>query len=331
MSFISRYKHRPLKAGNMADNQISQVNIKTAKHIGQSLAIKSGVIGLLIGYIVFGWVISTWMSSNLGEKLTKAAFWIFHVEFWYHLLIGAIGLLAAAYFFGQLAGVEILIKRKNQFVTGVKYGLITLITGTLIGSSVGFIQEGLDNFGDFSNPFYDYYFKPLYWVTTFGIIPVIIVGLWFGQQIRKRGLDVSMRQHVKEYSSYSVLSKISDEVGMLLDSSGDGDDEIRLVIAGVLNKYFDQFINVLILDIGSALDINVYFKGYNLITNDRKSHGIAYAVFRFEVDTYPKDQYIDIKAMFLINRIIVMPSDGMKALKNRFEEDGFGQCELRLL
>ena len=160
-----------------------------AKLIGQRLAIKSALIGLTIAYIIFGGLIYSW-----DEKLLKSAFWIFDVDFWYHLIIGAIGLLTLAYFFGQLAGVEILIKRRNEFLTGIKYGLITLLTGTLIGSSVGFIQEGLDNIGEFSNPFYDYYFKPLYWVTMFGIIPVVIVGLWFGRQIKKQGLKINVGQ-----------------------------------------------------------------------------------------------------------------------------------------
>jgi hypothetical protein len=165
------------------------MDIKTAKQIGKRLALKSALIGLLIAYILFAWVTYGW-----DEKLSKAVFWIFDVEFWYHLLIGSIGLLAMAYFFGQLAGVEILVKRKNEIWIGIKYGLITLLTGTLIGSSVGFIQEGIDNIGGFSNPFYDYYFKPIYWVTIFGIVPVIIVGLWFGKQIKRKGLKVDVRQ-----------------------------------------------------------------------------------------------------------------------------------------
>jgi len=74
------------------------VEINTAKRIGQRLAIKSGLIGLLIAYVLFAWVTYSW-----DEKLSKAAFWIFDVEFWYHLVIGAIGLLTMAYFFGQLA------------------------------------------------------------------------------------------------------------------------------------------------------------------------------------------------------------------------------------
>ncbi len=140
-------------------------------------------MGLLIGYAIVGGLLLS--SSNM--KFIKAVFWIFDVDFWYHLIIGASGLLTMGYFFGQLAGVEILVNQKNDLWTGIKYGLVTLLTGTLIGSSVGFIQEGIDNIGGFSNPFYDYYLKPMYWVTLFGIVPVVIVGLWFGRQIKRRG------------------------------------------------------------------------------------------------------------------------------------------------
>ncbi len=174
------------------------MEIKTAKHIGQRLAIKSGLIGLLIAYILFAMLTYSW-----DEKLSKAIFWIFDVEFWYHLMFGAIGLLAMAYFFGQLAGVEILVNRKNDLWTGVKYGLIILLTGTLIGSSVGFIQEGVDNIGGFSNPFYDYYFKPIYWVTMFGLVPVIIVGLWFGRQIKRQGQKIDIKQNASRYATCS--------------------------------------------------------------------------------------------------------------------------------
>lgn len=163
------------------------MDIKTAKQIGQRLAIKSGLIGLFIAYTIFGGLLYSW-----DMKLLKAVFWIFDVEFWYHLIIGATGLLTMAYFFGRLAGVEILIKKRNELLTGIKYGLLTLVTGTLIGSSVGFIQEGIDNIGGFGNPFYDYYFKPMYWVTIYGIVPVIIVGLWFGRQIKRQRLKISV-------------------------------------------------------------------------------------------------------------------------------------------
>ena len=158
------------------------MEIKIARQIGKRLAIKSALIGLLIAYVTFGGLLYSW-----GMKLIKAALWITDVEFAFHLVVGAFGLLAMAYLFGQLAAIDILIKKRNELWTGIKYGIIILVTGTLIGSSVGFIEEGIDNLGKYGNPIYDYYFKPMYWIMIFGIVPVIIVGLWFGRQIKKQG------------------------------------------------------------------------------------------------------------------------------------------------
>lgn len=158
------------------------MDTKTAKKIGRRIAIKSGLIGLLIAYLLFALIMLSW-----DTNYKKALFWIVDVEFKFHLFVGAVGLLTMAYLFGQLAGVEILVKQKNYLLTGVKYGVLTLITGTLIESSVGFLEEGINDIGGFSNPFYDYYFKPLYWVTMYGIIPAIVVGLLFGIQIKRQG------------------------------------------------------------------------------------------------------------------------------------------------
>jgi hypothetical protein len=156
------------------------LDIKTAKVIGRRCAIKGAVAGLCIAYLIFAVAMLSW-----EPDFKKALFWIVDVEFKLHLSIAAIGLLTMAYFFGQFAGIEILIKKRNYWLTGVKYSILTVFTGTLIGSSVGFFQEGLRNIGGFGNPFYDYYFKPMFWVAWVGTIPAVIVGLLFGRQIKK--------------------------------------------------------------------------------------------------------------------------------------------------
>ena len=63
------------------------MDIRIAKQIGQRLAIKSGLIGLLIGYSIFGGLLYSW-----NMPILKAATWIFNVEYWYHLIVGAIGI-----------------------------------------------------------------------------------------------------------------------------------------------------------------------------------------------------------------------------------------------
>ncbi len=47
-------------------------------------------------------------------------------------------------------------------------------------------SEGIDNIGTQGNPFFDYIFKPMYSVLIFGLLPVLLVGIWFGRQIKNR-------------------------------------------------------------------------------------------------------------------------------------------------
>jgi len=150
----------------------------TAKQIGSRIAIKSALIGIVTAYSIMAILI------GLDEGIT-AILWVLDINYWPNLLLGALGLLLMGYLFGQRAGIEIIEQKKDYSWVGIKYGFITLITGTLIGSTLGFLQEGLDNIGTYDNPFEDYYFKPLFWVMIFGLVPVVLVGLWFGRKIKK--------------------------------------------------------------------------------------------------------------------------------------------------
>jgi hypothetical protein len=102
-----------------------------------------------------------------------------------------IGILAL-YLSGKFIGnkMEFLIKTKkwNATLTGI-IGLFTiLLFGIIFGSTVGFIQEGLENIkseNGLSNALIDYYLKPSFWILFFGIIPTIIVGGIIGCQIKK--------------------------------------------------------------------------------------------------------------------------------------------------
>src|SRR6478609_355216 len=154
-----------------------------ARKIGQLLALKSGLIGIALAYLTFSGVLIL-----VGGPLLPGLLWIFNVDYAINTIVGALGLLTMGYFFGGMAGSEILIKNRNYSLIGIMCGILTLLTGTIIGSTLGFIQEGLDNIGTPDDPFFDYYFKPLYWVTIFGVIPASLVGLWFGKKIKRKGL-----------------------------------------------------------------------------------------------------------------------------------------------
>jgi len=155
----------------------------TAQQIGSRIAVKSALIGIAIAYLI--------MATLLGlDEGISGLFWILEFDYWQNLLLGALGLILMGFIFGRMAGTEIIERKRNHRWVGIKYGFITLITGTIIGSTVGFIQEGFDNIGTLDDPIEDYYFKPLFWVMIVGSIPVILVGLWLGSRIKKIGAQI---------------------------------------------------------------------------------------------------------------------------------------------
>jgi hypothetical protein len=166
------------------------MNDQEAQKIGSRLAIKSVLIGAVVAYIIMGLMTWSW-DNNVIEGLT----WIKHIGYFENLLVGLFGLLASGYIFGKKAGHEIIVQKKDHTWVGFKYGLLTLWAGTFVGSLLGFFEEGLDNIGTGDNPFEDYFFKPFFWITLFGLVPVVLVGFWFGSQIKKKGRRKSSANH----------------------------------------------------------------------------------------------------------------------------------------
>ena len=149
-----------------------------AKQIGIRQGLISVGVGLLIAQLIM-----TFLSSEKG--LLNGFLWFIDFHYNLNLVICIVIMATCGYFFGQQAGVEILIKDRNFKWVGIKYGFATLMTTAFLSSWTGFFQEGVNKIGTNDNPFNDYIFKPLFWVFFFGLIPVLIVGYWFGRQINK--------------------------------------------------------------------------------------------------------------------------------------------------
>lgn len=96
----------------------------------------------------------------------------------------------SGFFYGQRAGIAILIKGQNYIWIGFLYALLTLETTTFLASWVGFLQQGISKIGSPDDPFVDYIGKPMFAITIFGLIPVIGVGIWFGMSIFKKGKKI---------------------------------------------------------------------------------------------------------------------------------------------
>ena len=159
------------------------MTITEAKKIGSRQGLISVGLGLLIAQLIMTLLIYT------DEGFIDAFLWFTDIDYWINILIGAVIMLACGHFYGELAGKLILIRKWNFVLTGFLIGLAVILTTTFFASWTGFIQEGIDNIGTNDDPFFDYIFKPMYWVTMFGLIPALIVGAWFGGRIKKKGKE----------------------------------------------------------------------------------------------------------------------------------------------
>jgi hypothetical protein len=155
------------------------MTVKEAKKIGSRQGLFSVGLGLLIAQLIM-----TWLTSDNG--IIKGFFWFTTISYKFNILIGAIIMLLSGHFFGEIAGTQIIIKKRNYILVGFLTGLAVLFTTAFLCGWTGFFQEGIHNIGTQDDPFEDYIFKPLFWVTMFGLIPAFLVGIWFGGQIKIR-------------------------------------------------------------------------------------------------------------------------------------------------
>ena len=158
---------------------------QTSRDIGSRIAWKAILIGLIVGYLIFS-IFFLLIGGGLKSFVV-----LFQVDYFPNILVGVLGLTLIGILCGRLAGYEILAKKKNETLVGIKYAFVTLITGTVIGCCVGFFQEGIHNLNTDDNPFEDYFYKPIFWIVLFGLVPALFIGTWFGKQIKKKGLQTN--------------------------------------------------------------------------------------------------------------------------------------------
>ena len=147
----------------------------TAKKIGSTQAIKAVLIGLIIAYAIMVGLDYEW------ERGLYSFLWFRDISFKFQLLLSTIAVFIIAHFFGKKAGVDIILKNKNAVWIGTKYGFGVVWTTTILSSLFQTIENIRDN-----NVLFDYMFKPIYWVTLWGFIPIFIVGFWFGKSIKRK-------------------------------------------------------------------------------------------------------------------------------------------------
>jgi len=169
------------------------VKTELAKKIGIKKALQSATIGVILIYMIF-------IIGADKEGFLYALFWIFTYEYRMNVLIGILIFYLLAYIFGGKAGYEILIENRRYYkLIGIKYAMLILAISAFLFGWTGYFQEGLavpeifidapiefiDMYQAQQEPFYDYVFKPFFWIMVVGSIPAVIVGMLFGRFIKK--------------------------------------------------------------------------------------------------------------------------------------------------
>lgn len=166
----------------------------SARRIGRAQATQGVTVGLGLAYGAG--------ALTLGPSTQRIApGWITRVDYWPSLVLAGGALYGCAWLYGGWAGAAIGRRPRRAAGVGAAYGVLTLLTVTLVGSGWNFAQAAarfasfpgtaLDDFSrHVGDSLYDYVAKPLAWIMPLGSVVAAGLGAWFGRRVRQRvGLD----------------------------------------------------------------------------------------------------------------------------------------------
>jgi hypothetical protein len=154
---------------------------KKALSLGRKLALRFGLIGILSGYFVI-----VCFFIYIKEDLITSLTWVAEDIFTIHAINGAFSILLCAFFIGPYAAVDILIMKKNELCSGLKYGVIILFSS----GALAIINHALFECIGGSKAV----FTSLLWISKFifsfmvvlGLLPSVLLGLRFGWLIKNQ-------------------------------------------------------------------------------------------------------------------------------------------------
>lgn len=149
-----------------------------ARKIGGRKGLISSVAGLVTAYLIMA------MMTGIGGHGPDLG-WIADANMKLNMILGAMIMLVSGYVWGQMAGIAILINKKNGLVAGVLCGIGALMTAAFLSGWPGFLMEGMPWKYSIKEGFESYVVKPFYWITIFGVVPAMVVGVWMGWSIKR--------------------------------------------------------------------------------------------------------------------------------------------------
>ena len=155
-----------------------QLPISTVERVGRQEAIKCVSYGVIIGYLIMSLLWS-------GDGWINGLRWISKVGYTGNILVGVFGMYIAAYVLGPLTAF-LIVRKLHAGLTGILFGFVILWFGILMGCAVELYTQWLRGHTPVGEVLHDYLFKPWFWISLMGAIPVVFTGIWFGHSIKDR-------------------------------------------------------------------------------------------------------------------------------------------------
>ena len=149
-----------------------------ATKIGGRKGLISSAVGIVAAYLIMA------MMTGIGGRGMDLG-WIADAGMQLNMVLGALIMLANGYLWAQMAGIAILINKKNHLVAGILCGVAALMTTACLSGLPGFLIEGMPWKYSIKEGFESYVVKPFIWITIFGIVPAVVVGVWMGWRIKR--------------------------------------------------------------------------------------------------------------------------------------------------
>lgn len=158
----------------------------TGMHEAGRIGGRAGLTAALAGLLLAQGLMMILLTGELGA--IGAFFWPFalDVEMSICLLVGLCATFLAAWGLGILGGRIIWTRPRGAWLVGPITGLSVLLLGAWAGSLTGYFVLGSAFWGTNSDPAFDFLVKPMYWITIFGFLPAMLIGLWYGLKVRSK-------------------------------------------------------------------------------------------------------------------------------------------------
>jgi uncharacterized membrane protein YfcA len=152
------------------------MNSKVAQNIGLKLIMKYTLIGTLNASCLM-----TLLHATKGLKYMFE--WI--PQYSPPLIFGIVGLIFGSFIGGKLAG-KMIYKKGYAELWGIISAFVVVWNALLISSLYMILSELIKYQTEIGDLIEDYLFKPFYWITIIGSIPIVTLGVLFGNKLNQK-------------------------------------------------------------------------------------------------------------------------------------------------